>query len=426
MDHETLDQNHSKSIRNKKKKPILQRVFQWSAATAAAFSLLVAAAGGAAWMLSPNSLTVTENAGLELPAGWYQVSSAKKQGESPVSAAGQGAGQSTGAEIRLLGLIPVKEVRVEQAEQPYGAVCGVPFGIKMEADSVVVVGTADISSNGKSINPASEAGIQVGDVIYEAGGKKVTENDELAKIFESSGGKPVTICAQRGGKEFTTSLTPVFSQIDGLYKGGLWVRDSTAGIGTLTFYDPKTKRFGGLGHGICDVDTNELMPLGTGEILPVTISGVVRGQRGAAGELQGYFSSDVPIGEMSANTETGVYGTLSQEPPVQQTLPIAMKQEVRAGKAQILTTVDGESPAYYDVEIESVNYDEGRITKNLILKVTDEKLLKKTGGIVQGLSGSPIIQNGKLVGAVTHVLVNNPEKGYGIFAETMWKAANSG
>ena len=231
----------------------------------------------------------------------------------------------------------------------------------------------------------------------------------------------MTIEAQRGGKEFTAVLTPVYSEIDGLYKGGLWVRDSTAGIGTLTFYEPESGRFGGLGHGICDVDTNELMPLGSGEILPVAISGIVPGQRGAAGELQGYFSSDAAIGEMSANTETGVYGTLYQSPQQGETLPIAMKQQVHAGKAQILATIDGQGPQYYDIEIESVNYDENKITKNLVIKVTDSHLLERTGGIVQGLSGSPIIQDNRLAGAVTHVLVNNPQKGYGIFAETMWR-----
>ena len=165
------------------------------------------------------------------------------------------------------------------------------------------------------------------------------------------------------------------------------------------------------------------MPLGSGEILPVSISGIVKGQRGAAGELQGYFSSDMAMGEMSANTDTGVYGFLFQSPEDAQLLPIAMKQEVRAGEAQILTTIDGGAPQYYDVEIEAVNYDESQKTKNLCLRVTDPELLKKTGGIVQGLSGSPIVQEGKLVGAVTHVLVNNPEKGYGIFAETMWECA---
>lgn len=397
--------------------PFFQRFFHWTAATAAVLSLCIGGAAGAAWRLSPNSLTVTEDSGIQPPQGWYQVQLADGQAAS-VSLQNETPRE---AQVRLLGVIPVKSISLESAEEPQVMVCGAPFGIKMEAKGVIVVGTADITGNGKSINPASEAGLQVGDVIYKAGGQEVSQNDQLAKIFESSAGQPVTIEAQREGKDFTAVLTPVFSETDGQYKGGLWVRDSTAGIGTLTFCDPDTSVFGGLGHGICDVDTNQLMPLGSGEILPVTISGVIRGQRGAAGELQGYFSSDLAIGEMSANTDTGVYGTLYDLPDTGEMLPIAMKQEVRAGEAQILTTIDGEEPRLYDAEIQSVNYDENQLTKNLIIKVTDPELLQKTGGIVQGLSGSPILQNGKLVGAVTHVLVNDPEKGYGIFAETMWK-----
>lgn len=404
--------------KTKRKLPFLQRFFRWTAAGAAALSLCVGGAAAAAWQQSPDSLTVTESSGIQLPQGWYQVGLADGQADTSVSLQNQ---LPREGEIRLLGVIPVKTISLTSAEEPEVLVCGLPFGIKMEAKGVIVVGTADITGNGKSVNPASEAGLQIGDVIYKAGGQEVSQNDQLAKIFENSGGKPVTIEAQREGKDFTAVLTPVFSETDGQYKGGLWVRDSTAGIGTLTFCDPDTSVFAGLGHGICDVDTNQLMPLGSGEILPVAISGVIRGQRGAAGELQGYFSSDLAMGEMSANTDTGVYGTLYEMPDTGEVLPVAMKQEVQAGEAQILTTVDGQEPKLYEAEIQSVNYDEGQLTKNLIIRVTDEELLQKTGGIVQGLSGSPIIQDGKLVGAVTHVLVNDPQKGYGIFAETMWE-----
>ena len=409
-----------KASSKKRKPPFLQRFFRWAAAAAAAFSLCIGVAGAAAWKLSPDSLTVTGESGTHLQSQWYQVISQPQGMERQASATGS----PREAQISLLGVVPVKSIPLEYSQEaPQVLVCGTPFGMKMEAEGVVVVGTADITGNGKSINPAKEAGLEIGDVIYRAGGKEVSENNELAQIFETSRGSPVTIEAERSGQEFTAVLTPVFSEIDGLYKGGLWVRDSTAGIGTLTFYDPDTGTFGGLGHGVCDVDTQELMPLGSGEILPVSISGIVKGQRGAAGELQGYFASDMAMGEMSANTDTGVYGVLFQPPEDAQLLPIAMKQEVRAGEAQILTTIDGGAPQYYDVEIEAVNYDESQKTKNLCLRVTDPELLKKTGGIVQGLSGSPIVQEGKLVGAVTNVLVNNPEKGYGIFAETMWECA---
>ena len=197
------------------------------------------------------------------------------------------------------------------------------------------------------------------------------------------------------------------------------MRDSTAGIGTITFYNPETGAFGGLGHGICDTDTTELMPLLNGEIVPVTISGVTKGQKGSPGELKGYFASNESVGTLSANVEEGVYGNLDTAPAGSTPLKAAMKQEVKAGAAQILTTIDGSGPQYYDIQVESIDYHENQSSKNMVIHVTDSALLEKTGGIVQGMSGSPIIQNGKIVGAVTHVFVNDPTRGYGIFAENM-------
>lgn len=252
--------NEHRASGSGRKPPFFCRFFRWTAAAAAAVCLAAGVAGAAAWKMSPNSLTITDTAKLSLDSGWYQVT---QTGAGSVRAASSSGESPSKAEISLLGVIPVKSISVSQEETPEVVVCGSPFGIKMEAKGVVIVGTADITGNGESVNPAAQAGLQVGDVIYQAGGKEVCENSQLADIFEASGGKPVTIEAQRGGKEFTAVLTPVYSEIDGLYKGGLWVRDSTAGIGTLTFYEPESGRFGGLGHGICDVDTNELMPLGS-------------------------------------------------------------------------------------------------------------------------------------------------------------------
>ena len=187
----------------------------------------------------------------------------------------------------------------------------------------------------------------------------------------------------------------------------------------VEFYNPENGLFGGLGHGICDIDTNSLMPMKNGDIVPVTISGVTKGQKGAAGELRGYFSSNQAIGNLFINSDEGVYGQLDVSPVEQQALPVAMKQEVKEGPAQILTTVADGEPQYYNVTIESIEYKNSSRVKNLVVLVTDEVLLEKTGGIVQGMSGSPIIQNGKIVGAVTHVFLNDPTRGYGIFAENM-------
>ena len=291
--------------------------------------------------------------------------------------------------------------------------------IRDSTNGVMVVGITDIQSDGKRVNPAAQAGIRVGDIITEANGEKVDANEELSEKIQESQGKNITLTILRGEEELVTTLAPIKSDTDGSYKGGVWVRDSTAGIGTVTFYDPETGGFGGLGHGVCDVDTSELMPLGSGEIVPVIISGVVRGEKGSAGELRGYFSSEIPIGILTENNESGVYGLLDYCPSENNALPLAMKQEVKPGPAKILATVDCTGPQYYDIMIESVSYRDDVQTKNLVIRVTDEKLLKVTGGIVQGMSGSPIVQNGMLVGAVTHVFVNDPTRGYGIFAENM-------
>ena len=298
------------------------------------------------------------------------------------------------ADLMLLDAIPIKTVDVEVVEETQVIPCGTPFGVKIFTQGVVVVGMSDLKSNGKTVNPARSAGLKIGDVITSINGIQVNTNEEVAAIIEKSGGVPLSLSVLRSNMSFEVQITPVKADDGVSYKAGLWVRDSSAGIGTLTFYNPEEHSFAGLGHGICDIDTGDLMPLLSGDIVSANISGIVKGEKGTPAELRGYFSNNNAIGNLSANIQTGVYGT-------------------------ILTTIQGNEPQYYDIEIESVNYNEDVPTKNMIVKITDPELLEKTGGIVQGMSGSPIIQNGMLVGAVTHVFVNEPEKGYGIFAENM-------
>ncbi|MDD3262166.1 MAG: SpoIVB peptidase S55 domain-containing protein, partial [Oscillospiraceae bacterium] len=212
-------------------------------------------------------------------------------------------------------------------------------------------------------------------------------------------------------------------QSAGGWRAGLWVRDSAAGVGTLTFYDPQTKTFAGLGHGITDPDTHTIMPFGCGDIVPVTVSGVRSGTPGSPGELEGYFTSDSPIGTLYANSERGVFGKMKQAPSGK-AVPLCPASEVKSGPVQILCTIDGGAPKAYSAEIELLNI-RGTQNKNMILHVTDEALLSKTGGIVQGMSGSPVLQQGRLVGAVTHVFVNDPTRGYGILAENMLKGESA-
>ncbi|WP_283608817.1 SpoIVB peptidase [Faecalispora anaeroviscerum] len=398
----------------KKGKKIFQRLTGWLTA----LTLLTGSAVGYYHNTLPDQFRVTAGTKLRLNQTGLSIIDAVNKNEITASAL-KSANQNYHAQLMLFDVIPIKTVSVKVVEEKLLVPCGTPFGIKMFTNGVMVVGVADIESAGKMVNPAAVAGVKVGDIITAINGKAVTQNSQVAKLIESSAGSSVELSVKRGEETLTATLTPILSDVDGSYKGGLWVRDSTAGIGTVTFYDPSSGSFGGLGHGICDVDTNELMPLRSGDVVSVTISGIVKGQKGRAGELRGYFNNDFPVGQLQSNSEAGVYGTLNSSPVSTEAIPLAVKQEVKTGAAQIYTTVDGTVPKAYGIEIESINYQDGTKTKNLVVKVTDPELLSKTGGIVQGMSGSPIVQNGKLVGAVTHVFVNDPTRGYGILAENM-------
>ena len=398
----------------KKGKKFFQRLTGWLTA----LTLLAGSAVGYYHYTLPDQFRVTAGTKLRLNQTGLSIIDTVNKKEITASAL-KSANQNYHAQLMLFDAIPIKTVSVKVVQEKLLVPCGTPFGIKMFTNGVMVVGVADIESAGKMINPAAVAGVKVGDIITEVNGKAVTQNSQVAKLIESSAGAPVELSIKRNEETLTATLTPILSDVDGSYKGGLWVRDSTAGIGTVTFYDPSNGSFGGLGHGICDVDTNELMPLRSGDVVSVTISGIVKAQKGRAGELRGYFNNDFPVGQLQANSEGGVYGTLNSSPVSTEAIPLAVKQEVKTGAAQIYTTVDGTTPRPYGIEIESINYQDGTKTKNLVVKVTDPDLLSKTGGIVQGMSGSPIVQNGKLVGAVTHVFVNDPTRGYGILAENM-------
>ena len=395
----------------KKGKKFFQRLTGWLTA----LTLLAGSAVGYYHYTLPDQFRVTAGTKLRLNQTGLSIIDTVNKKEITASAL-KSANQNYHAQLMLFDVIPIKTVSVKVVQEKLLVPCGTPFGIKLFTNGVMVVGVADIESVGKMINPAA---VKVGDIITEVNGKAVTQNSQVAKLIESSAGAPVELSIIRNEETLTATLTPILSDVDGSYKGGLWVRDSTAGIGTVTFYDPSNGAFGGLGHGICDVDTNELMPLRSGDVVSVTISGIVKGQKGRAGELRGYFNNDFPVGQLQANSEGGVYGTLNSSPVSTEAIPLAVKQEVKTGAAQIYTTVDGTTPRPYGIEIESINYQDGTKTKNLVVKVTDPDLLSKTGGIVQGMSGSPIVQNGKLVGAVTHVFVNDPTRGYGILAENM-------
>ena len=356
--------------------------------------------------------------------GAVNASGSKTMEGRSVSAASLSAGSSYTASLKLFGLFPVKDVAVQVVDTPVVVPCGTPFGIKMFTDGVLVVGMSAVDTPTGSYNPAKSAGIKMGDVIVSIEDQIVTRTEEVAELVENSGGKAMTFTIRRDNITFDVQFVPAKSVNENRWKAGMWVRDSSAGIGTLTFYDPSDYTFGGLGHAVCDVDTGEIIPISSGEIVPARIYSVNRGVSGAPGELRGGFETGT-LGNLEINGETGVYGTLEHLPNAVGTMPVAMKQQVRSGAAQVLTTIDGTTPQLYDIEIDQVRYNDSSPTRNMVIIIKDPELLEKTGGIVQGMSGSPIIQDGKLVGAVTHVFVNDPTKGFAIFAENMLKTANS-
>jgi len=326
----------------------------------------------------------------------------------------------------LLGLIPLKSMNVDVVPNKKLVACGNTIGVKLKADGILVVGISDVESADRGrVIPAKDSGIMPGDFITAVNGKNIQTIDSLIQEINRVKDGVLKIEYRRGSQYFETSITPVRTRTDGEYKIGLWVRDSTAGIGTLTFYEPETLNFGALGHGITDIDTGILMDSSSGEILESSILGIKKGTQGSPGELKGVFIEDEKkLGVIKMNTETGIYGTLTEngeKKAAKRLYPIGLRSEVREGPAKILSNIDGNSVKEYDVEIEKVSRQNTNGTKGMIIRITDENLLKATGGIVQGMSGSPIIQNGKLVGAVTHVLVNDPAKGYGIFIEAMVK-----
>ena len=327
----------------------------------------------------------------------------------------------TNATVKLFGCIPISTTAVEMVSAPTLTLGGQPFGIKILSKGVLVVGIASVETPKGEVCPGKEGGLLVGDVILAVNDTPISTNQALSQMVTQTKGAPLTLSVERKGTAKTLTLQPVTSS-EGIPRIGIWVRDSTAGLGTLTFYHPQSGVYGGLGHGVCDNDTGELMPLSTGEIVKAKLSGIEKGTAGKPGQLYGGLLSNASLGSITKNCSCGVYGTLTT-PLSGESLPLGYKQEVQTGEALLYSSVSG-SLVGYTCQIEKISLKEST-TQNLIIRITDPDLLALTGGIVQGMSGSPLVQNGKLIGAVTHVFVNQPTRGYGVFAETMWETASS-
>lgn len=331
-------------------------------------------------------------------------------------------GEEFKVDLKAFGIIPFSTVSVEVVDELHVAVLGTPFGMKLYTEGVLVIDLTAVETAHGNLNPAEAAGIKKGDYIVSVDGKKVATNEELSAAVEASAGNEMRFEIKRNGKTKIIRFCAAVSKETGNYKIGLWVRDSSAGIGTLTFYSPATGVVCGLGHGVCDEDTGELLELNSGELVSAEIIGIEKGDSGSPGQLKGKFNYTA-LGAIDCNAENGVYSFLKGSINLSNLTEIALKQEIKDGEAQILCTLNGNTPKLYSCRVKKRTSSYLSPTQNLLITVTDEELLNLTGGIVQGMSGSPVLQNGRLIGAVTHVLIDDPTSGYGIFAENMLTTA---
>ena len=327
---------------------------------------------------------------------------------------------------KLFGVIPVKQVDVHVVEEEQVIPGGLPIGIYVKTDGILVIGTGSISgADGISHEPAA-ALLKSGDYICSVNGEAVSDKKELTRRINDCGAEKLDLGIRRKDEQIDVFVTPVLSE-DGAYKLGIWVRDDLAGIGTMTYLTDELF-YGALGHGVNDADTSSLLTMRAGSLYQTDIVDIVKGEHGTPGELTGVidYKKENRIGAISINSVEGIFGTLSQEEADEiqgEALPVGLKQEVKKGEAQILSCLEEDgAPQLYTIEIKALHLDHDNINRGIEIQVTDERLLEKTGGIVQGMSGSPILQNGKIIGAVTHVFVNDPTRGYGIFIENMLQA----
>ena len=370
----------------------------------------------------PETLRLSVGQTYALPGGVAVMSSGDERlvNASGAAFSGEQSGE-TEISVSFLGFLPLKRFHVSISEPTVLIPGGQAVGVALKTGGALVVGLTDILGQ----NPAKAAGLRAGDIILAVDGAEVQSSEDLSKKISAAGGQAVRVRYQRYEKQMETPLVPV--QQDGVWRVGVWVRDSTAGVGTLSYYDPESKTYGALGHAISDPDTGLIMPVKLGNLFKARIVDVKKGARGAPGELRGSFLREqISLGDITQNGVYGIYGAADapiQNPLYPDGLPIAPRDSVRTGKAAILSTVEGDEMRAYEVEIVSRARQGAPSQKSMIVRVTDEQLLKKTGGIVQGMSGSPIIQDGHIIGAITHVFVDDPTQGYGVYIEWMLEAA---
>jgi len=340
-------------------------------------------------------------------------------------------GKKTGSSKMMvsIGNMPVKEVAVDVLPVIRLVPGGESIGVKLNSIGVLVVGYHLVAGQNGERSPGEDAGIKVGDIITSINGQKVEDMSDVKALVNDAGadGQPLHVSIVRNDQTLRKTLKPVKDKKDNKYRIGLYIRDSAAGIGTMTFYDPKSRKYGALGHVISDVDTKQPIQVHDGEIVRSSVTAIDKGSNGHPGEKIATFPADErPIGSVKKNTPFGIFGSLNRNirnDIADRALPIALSNEVKEGPAKILTVLNGNRVEAFDIKIMSSVPQKYPATKGLVIKITDPRLLRATGGIVQGMSGSPIIQDGKLIGAVTHVFVNDPTSGYGVHIEWMLKEA---
>ena len=321
--------------------------------------------------------------------------------------------------LNLLDKIPLKEISVNVIPKVKVIPLGNAIGLKLYTEGVLIVGMSEIEGK----RPYELSGIKEGDRIISIDDKKIETTEDLIETVNASKGKEVSIKYVRENSAEVTNITPVQTK-QNEYKLGLWVRDAAAGVGTASFYIPSTGMFASLGHGITDIDTGDLITISNGELVSTNIVSIQKGEKGKPGEIKGSIEGSSKIGEVYKNTSFGIFGKVSNKNSLKVTeseMDILNRDEIKKGKAQIICELEDGKKEHYDIEIQRIYTANNKDNKSMLIKITDERLLEKTGGIIQGMSGSPIIQNGKFVGAVTHVLVNDPTTGYGVFADMMLK-----
>lgn len=376
----------------------------------------------------PKNIVIFEGDNLNLKiAKGLSLNSANKQTVLTASNINKEKINQTGVNrlnLNLFGNIKVKDVNISVIPKTTVIPLGNAIGMKLYTKGVLVVGMSQINTeNNEKKKPYENSGIEQGDTILAVNNNEISNTDELIEEVNKSNGNQISIKYMKNNETLETSITPVKSKDE--YKIGLWVRDAAAGVGTLTFYEPSTNSFMALGHGISDIDTEKIVDIANGELITANIVSIKKGEKGEPGEIKGTIDSGNKIGNISENTNLGVYGIVTNKSYLNlgnsSEMEVATRSEIKEGKAQIICQLDNSGKKLYDIEIEKIYTMNNEDNKSMLIKVVDKELLEKTGGIIQGMSGSPVIQNGKFVGAVTNVLVNDPTRGYAIFADMMIK-----